>query len=136
MMFATYMGLIAILAIPSILNVIIHTNKSSSVLTAYKRYMQTIYHVLLWYRNDLKPGSKAWKSMETVRKLHFAASRSANNANKGMISQKYMAISQYAFMGFAIASRKETGVQGTREQMEDYCHFWRVVGHMVGIKDE
>lgn len=131
-----YCGLIAILAVPTILEVLIHSNKSSSDMTAYRRYMQTIYHTLTWFRNDLKPGTKAWKSLEAVRKFHFSASRSAKNSNVGMISQKDMVITQYGFIGFSILSQKQTGVQGTREELEDYCHLWRVLGHVLGIKDE
>jgi ER-bound oxygenase mpaB/B'/Rubber oxygenase, catalytic domain len=131
-----YMGLIAILAIPSILNVLIHTKKSSSDMTAYRRYMQTIYHTLTWFRHDLKPDTKAWKSLSAVRKLHFFASKSANSANIGIISQKDMAITQYGFMGFAVLSQKETGIQANKSQIKDFCHFWRVLGHVIGIKDE
>lgn len=134
--YCMYCGLLAILAIPSILNVLVHTRKSSSDMTAYRRYIRTIYHTLCWFRHDLKPGTTAWKSLETVRKLHFSASRSATKANVGMISQKDMAITQYGFMGFTVLSQRATGVQGTREEMSDYCHFWRVLGHVIGIKDE
>lgn len=135
-MFAMYMGLLSILAIPTILDVLVHTNKSSSDLTAYRRYMQTVYHTLSWFRSDLKPGTKAWRSLETVRKLHFHGSRSARNANVGMISQKDMAITQYGFMGFIVLSQKEVGVQGSKTEMETFFHFWRVLGHVLGIKDE
>lgn len=134
--FCMYCGLLAILAIPSILNVLVHTKKSSSDMTAYKRYMQTIYHTLAWFRHDLTPGTKAWKSLEAVRKFHFSASKSAKNANVGMISQKDMAITQYGFIGFTIVSQKQTGVHCTTEEMSDYCHFWRVLGHILGMKDE
>lgn len=134
--YGMYCGLIAILSIPSILNVLVHTNKSSSDMTAYKRYIRTIYHTLTWFRHDLKPGTKSWKSLEAVRKLHLAASRSAKNASVGMISQKDMAITQYGFIGFSVLSQKQTGVHCTREQMEDYIHFWRVLGHVIGMKDE
>lgn len=134
--YCMYCGLLAILATPTILNVLVHSNKSSSDMTAYKRYMQTIYHTLVWFRHDLKPGTKAWRSLEAVRKMHFAASRSAENASKGMISQKDMVITQYGFMGFSVLSHKETGVHCTKDEMSDYCHFWRVLGHIIGIKDE
>lgn len=134
--FGMYCGLLAILAIPTILNVLVHTNKSSSDMTAYRRYMQTIYHTLTWFRNDLKPGTIAWKSLEAVRKFHFSASRSAKNAKIGMISQKDMAITQYGFIGFTILGQKMIGVQATREEMDDYCHMWRVLGHVLGIDDK
>ena len=136
MMFSMYVGLVAILAIPSILDVLVHTKKSSSSLTAYRRYMQTIYHTLSWFRSDLKPGTRAWRSLENVRKFHGAASRSAMNAKVGMISQRDLVITQFGFMGFAVLSQKEAGVQGKREEIEDFCHLWRVLGFMIGIKDE
>lgn len=134
--YGMYLGLLAILAIPSILNVLVFTEKSSSDQTAYKRYMQTIYHTLSWFRHDLKPGTKAWNSLAAVRKFHFSASKSAQKATVGLISQKDMAITQYGFIGFIVLSQKQTGVQATREEIEDFCHFWRVLGHIIGIKDE
>ena len=68
--------------------------------------------------------------------MHFSANRSAKGLNIGMISQKDMAITQYGFIGFSIMSQKETGVQADRKEIEDYCHFWRVLGSIIGIKDE
>ena len=131
-----YCGLLGILAVPSILNVLVHTNKSSSDFTAYRRYIQTIYHTLTWFRHELKPGTTAWRSLDAVRRMHFSANRSAKGLNIGMISQKDMAITQYGFIGFSIMSQKETGVQADRKEIEDYCHFWRVLGSLIGIKDE
>lgn len=134
--FGMYMGLTAILAIPSLLKVLVHTQKTNSDMKAYRRYMQTIYHTLSWFRNDLKPGTKAWKSLEAVRNFHMSASNSSKKANTGIISQKDMAITQYGFIGFSILSQKETGVQANRQELEDYCHFWRVMGSILCIKDE
>lgn len=136
MMFCMYLGLLSILAVPSILNVLVHTSKSSSVVTAYKRYMRTIYHTLVWFRNELKPGTRSWKSLENIRKSHAVASRSAKAADAGMISQKDLAIAQYGFMGFAVLNSVETGVQCSRQELEDFCHFWRVLGSLIGLKDE
>lgn len=53
-----------------------------------------------------------------------------------MISQKDMAITQYGFIGFTILGQKMIGVQATREEMDDYCHMWRVLGHVLGIDDK
>ena len=131
-----YLGLLTILAIPTIIRVLIHTQKSSSDVTAYKRYMQTIYHTLVWFRNDLREGTRAWESLSAVRKMHFHASRSASASKVGLISQKDMAITQFGFMGFTIMNKSETGVQASKQEMEDYCHFWRVIGSIIGIRDE
>lgn len=131
-----YLGLLTILAIPSIIRVLIHTKKSSTDSTAYKRYMQTIYHTLAWFRNDLKPGTRAWESLSSVRKMHFYANRSANSSNVGIISQKDLALTQYGFMGFTVINKIQTGLQASQQELADYCHFWRVIGHIIGIKDE
>lgn len=131
-----YLGLLTILAIPSIIRVLVYTKKSSTDVTAYKRYMQTIYHTLAWFRNDLRPGTRAWESLSSVRKMHFHASRSASASAVGIISQKDLAITQYGFMGFTVVNRVQTGLQASKEELEDYCHFWRVIGHIIGIKDE
>lgn len=135
-MSAMYLGLLTILAIPSILNILIHTKKSSSPFTAYQRYMRTIFHVLIWFRHDIKVGSCSWKSILLVRKVHSTASDSSNAANRGMISQRDMAITQFGFMGFSVLFKNKLGINCTVEEMNDYCHFWRVLGHLFGIKDE
>lgn len=51
-------GLLAVLAVPSILKILICTNASSTPYTAYKRYMATIFHTLCWYEEEMKPGSR------------------------------------------------------------------------------
>lgn len=57
-MFAGKMsGLLAVLSIPSILNVLMFTKGSGISLTAYRRYMQTIFHTMTWYEHELTPGS-------------------------------------------------------------------------------
>ncbi|KAG5683876.1 hypothetical protein PVAND_013137 [Polypedilum vanderplanki] len=134
--YSMYLGLITILAIPSILKVLIHTQKSSSDVTAYKRYMQTIYHTLAWFRHDLKPGTRAWQSLQAVRNMHFHASQSANAAAKGIISQKDIAITQFGFMGYSILLKDKTGCFFSEQDIEDYCHYFRVLGHLIGLKDE
>lgn len=98
--------------------------------------METVYHTLLWFRHDLTPGTKAWKSLEGVRRHHLHASKSAKKSNVGMINQADMAITQYGFMGFTVLSKNNVGTQMTEQELDDYCHFWRVLGWVLGIKDE
>lgn len=133
---ACFMGLLAILAIPTILNILIFTNKSSTTYTAYKRYIQTVFHMLTWFRHPLKPGTKSWKSIEAVRKFHFSASTTAQNNKIGFIMQKDMAITQFGFMGFSVLTADRMGIFTSRNNLDAFCHFWRVVGHLIGIHDE
>ena len=53
-MFASNLiGLILVLTVPTILDVLVFTNKSSDPYTAFKRYLDTIRHMLRWYRYDV-----------------------------------------------------------------------------------
>lgn len=92
--------------------------------------------MLSWFREDLKPGTKAWKSLEAVRKFHFNASKSAENKQVGMIMQKDMAITQFGFMGFSVLTAKKMGIFTSRNNLEAFCHFWRVIASLIGIHDE
>lgn len=127
MMYGMYLGVIAILSIPSILSVLMATKKSSSVITAYKRYLQTVFHTISWYRKDLEPESESWRSLKMVRNMHFSV---------GFVSQRDMVLTQFSFMGFFFISRKELNIQCSDEEMKNLCHFWRVLGHLHGITDE
>lgn len=51
-------GLLAVLAIPSILKVLDGTKESGTSMKAYRRYLATIFHTVSWYKEELKPGSK------------------------------------------------------------------------------
>ncbi len=51
-------GLISVLAIPSILNILDYTKESGTSMKAYRRYLATIYHTVTWYKDELTPGSK------------------------------------------------------------------------------
>jgi len=129
-------GLLGLLAVPSILDVLVETKNSSNVYTAYRRYLQTIFHTINWFRYDLKPGSPSWKSLISVRKIHAMSSKRCQKAGAGFISQKDMSLTQFAFMGLITSQWKLLGVQYNKEDLDAYCHFWRVIGYMLGIKDE
>lgn len=115
---AKLIGLLSVLAVPSILKVLMHTRESSSPMTAYRRYMATIFHTMSWYDEELIEGSRqvkcisassfysklfsiirSWKSLEAVRKRHVRVSLQSIKSNVGMISQKDMALTQFGFVG-------------------------------------
>lgn len=47
-----------------------------------------------------------------------------------------MALTQFTFMGFHILNPKQFGIVGSREQFEAFNHLWRVLGYLMGTKDE
>jgi len=129
-------GLISVLAIPSILRILIHTRMSGSEMTAYKRYVATIFHMTVWYESDFKPGSKLWRSIAEVRALHNSASTRGCKAGLNRISQKDMALTQFGFMGYQVVRSKQLGVYySTEEEWKAFIHLWRVVGYILGIED-
>lgn len=54
MLVSKLIGLILVLTVPTILDVLILTNKSSEPYTAFRRYRDTIVHMVRWYKYDLK----------------------------------------------------------------------------------
>lgn len=47
-----------------------------------------------------------------------------------------MALTQFGFMGFIVLTPHKLGVQVSRKDLEAFVHFWRVIGHLIGIQDE
>ncbi|CAO1370952.1 unnamed protein product [Diamesa tonsa] len=136
MVHALYLGLISIAAVPSILKVLMSTKKSSTVMTAYRRYKANAMHNQTLYQYPLVPGSKAWLSLAQVRRIHLTISKRSEKNGTGIISQKDMAITQFLFAGVHLYSPDKLGIIGTQEQFEAFNHMWRVFGYMLGIKDE
>lgn len=129
-------GLLVILAIPSILRVLVLTRNSSEPVTAFRRYLLTVTHMLEWYDGDLlEPTSGAHKSLMEVRTRHITAARKARKAGFRPISHLDMVLTQFGFMGFAVLFPEKLGLSGSPEEQEGFIHFWRTVGHLVGIED-
>lgn len=129
-------GLLTILAIPSILRVLRLTRQSSEPLAAFRRYVATLTHMLEWYEGDLlEPTSRAHRSLLWVRARHCTAARRARKAGLGPISQLDMVMTQFGFMGFGLLGSEKLGLTGSSEEQEGFVHFWRTVGHLLGIED-
>uniref|UniRef100_A0A182WKY0 DUF2236 domain-containing protein n=1 Tax=Anopheles minimus TaxID=112268 RepID=A0A182WKY0_9DIPT len=134
---ANFCGLMVLLADPKGLRILEHTNKSSTTESARKRYISTFMHMNDWYECDLVPGSRSWKSLSQVRRMHLSASNSAKKRNLGFINQSEMALTTFGFMGFAIVRPHLLGIRyDNREDREAFVFFWAVIGFMLGVQDE
>ncbi|XP_050439003.1 rubber oxygenase-like isoform X2 [Adelges cooleyi] len=131
-------GLILVLTVPTILDVLVLTNKSSDSYSAFRRYLDTIRHMVRWYGydvGDLK--SKSQKSVNTVHSFHCTASRLSEKTGLGVrVSQKDMALTQFGFMGLMVLRKKELAIVGSEEDEFAIVHFWRTIGYMLGIQDK
>ena len=83
-------GLLSLLYIPSIVEVLFNTGKSSTPELAFQRYLRTLNNVIKWY--GLKPSQRI-KSLDFVRRTH------AQVAKKENMTQYDMVITQWAFIG-------------------------------------
>lgn len=130
------LGLMATLAVKEIRALLIFTNKSNAVNTAYKRYISTIKYVDLWCTGEFKQGTKLWQSFSIVKSMHSAASENFCKFCKIRINQKQMAITQLSFVGFVVTKPHMLGIHNfSREDLENYLHLWRIIGNLLGMDD-
>uniref|UniRef100_A0A182IL11 ER-bound oxygenase mpaB/mpaB'/Rubber oxygenase catalytic domain-containing protein n=1 Tax=Anopheles atroparvus TaxID=41427 RepID=A0A182IL11_ANOAO len=134
---ASFCSLLMLMADPKGLHILEHTGKSSTTEAARKRYVSTLVHMTDWYESELAPGSKSWKSLSLVRRMHLSASNSASNRNIGFINQMEMALTSFGFMGFPLIRPHLLGIRyDNREDREAFVHLWAVLGFMLGIEDQ
>ncbi|XP_021701928.1 uncharacterized protein LOC5577106 [Aedes aegypti] len=137
--YGTICGLLASLSIPSILNALVFsTGGKPSFRVAARRYLGALKHTVNWYCDDLasmKSGS--WQSLNHVRQVHSTIQRRATARNyRVIISQRDMAITQFAFIGFVILEPSKLGAQNEPADLDAMCHFWRVLGYLLGMEDK
>ncbi|XP_013167689.1 PREDICTED: uncharacterized protein LOC106117794 [Papilio xuthus] len=129
-------GLVALFAIPTILEVLAGSRRSSTKYTAYKRYVATFLHIQSWYTCELKPGSVSWKSLTAVRSAHIKNGRAARLKKKGTVSQRDVALTLFSLVGPGILKPDRFGIrQLEADDWEAYNHYWAVIGYMLGLED-
>lgn len=79
---------------------------------------------------------RSWMSLEAVRKGHIMSSKFSEKKNSGFISQRDMALTQFGFLGYIVIKPDKLGIQVSNKDLEAFVHFWRVIGHMIGIQDK
>lgn len=88
-----------------------------------------------YFFDNIFLNARSWKSLELVRKTHILASKHADKNKSGFITQRDMALTQFGFMGFILLKPHKLGVQLGKDEVEAFAHFWRVIGHLVGIQE-
>ncbi|XP_062551755.1 uncharacterized protein LOC134217018 [Armigeres subalbatus] len=136
--YGTICGLLAVMSVPSILNALVFaTGGKPSFRVAARRYLGALRHTINWYCEDPKLlESSSWQSLKHVRQVHSSIQRRAKTSNYGVIiSQRDMAITQFAFFGFVILNPNKLGAQNDPRDLDAMCHFWRVFGYLLGMED-
>ncbi|KAI4490357.1 hypothetical protein M0802_010734 [Mischocyttarus mexicanus] len=136
MMIAKMAGLLALLAVPTVLDVIKFTKQSSVPCTAYRRYVATIFHMLVWYKKEPNVQKEFLESIKIVRKKHCISFRRSFESGLRKASQADMAYAQFGFIGYILLCTEELGVHVTHEEMDGLVHLWRVIGSILGMEDK
>lgn len=68
--------------------------------------------------------------------MHIFINNKAKQAGTSLISQTDMVLIQYLLVGFQVTSPKKFGIVGNKKSFENLIHFVRVIGSLLGIKDE
>ena len=58
------------------------------------------------------------------------------NIRRKKLTQGEMCGTQFGFVGLVILHPKFFGIHATDEDLEAFCHTWRVIGYLLGIEDE
>ncbi|CAH2051904.1 unnamed protein product, partial [Iphiclides podalirius] len=133
---AMLLGLVNVLAVPSILRILVGARRSNDVYPAFKRYLSTFLHAVSWFESDMHRGSQSWESILNVRRRHIVMTQAAKLKGQGMISQRDLALTHFGFIGLAVLKHDKFGIQTLEEDdWEAYNQFWRVIGFMIGIED-
>lgn len=61
--------------------------------------------------------------------------RAVSQSGVGIISQKDMAMVQFAMMGFVVNKPEWLGIYDDAQGLADYSHVWRVLGHLLGMHE-
>ncbi|XP_066262314.1 uncharacterized protein [Euwallacea similis] len=131
------LGLMADLSCQTGLAVLIMTKMSSSDYSAYKRYVSTLFHMLIWYDSEFKSGSSLWASLKYVKMKHNFASKKAASVLQYQFNQRDMVLAQWGFMGIAVSRPEFLGIYDkSQENWRCFVHVWRVIGDILGITEE
>nr|CAD7413512.1 unnamed protein product [Timema cristinae] len=78
---------------------------------------------------------RASQSLLNVHSRHCAATHKAQKAGLGPISQLDMSLTQFGFMGYGLLYPRKLGLAGNEDDFEGFIHFWRTIGHVLGIEE-
>ena len=141
LMYGHLSGLYMLVYLPSILFPLLATGASKSVADLFVRYLSTLRHVHTWYAGDISNSSDdAAKSIALVRRMHSQIAQRLNagktsGQNVLYLSAWDMHLTQFAFVGLPILKPQYFGFRDNPKDLEALIHFWRYVGHLLGIPD-
>lgn len=161
---AMHCSLVVGFSLVNLLNALVFTQKSNTPGKAMKRYLDTFLHIYKWHTGDVwnNPDDPAYQSLRHVREMHHKVAENLREQTEGhkrdtsvkavhrkfesnvksahhsevYLSQYDMALVQVGFMGAITMYPLGFGLVLSKGELEDYIHFWRGIGYILGVKDE
>ncbi|XP_067680749.1 uncharacterized protein [Haliotis asinina] len=137
---AMFTSLVCGLSVSNLLEPLVFTKASDNPLKSIKRYFSTFRHVTCWhYGNVWDNESDAYRSVINVRNIHNKVAKQMNDSEQQerlYFSQYDMALVQCGFMGCIVLYPEYFGVPFHQQQIDDYVHFWKGMGYLLGISDK
>ncbi|TMV48042.1 DUF2236 domain-containing protein [Paenibacillus mesophilus] len=111
---------------------------------AYRRIAETAQFVIfIMTPGGLEPGGHGIKAIQKVRLMHAAIRNLVRKTGRWDETEYGVPICQedllgtlVSFSSMIIDGLRRLGMKITDEQAEDYMYFWRVVGVMLGIRED
>lgn len=112
------------------------------------RYSATLNAVVAWIETDMSdPKSEGRVAVEKVRCMHNHVSQLMEKLGQESdllkprpgtvwVSQKDMVVTLFAFIGLGLLYPEACGFLFTDDEKDDAIHFWRLIGHLMGIPEE
>ncbi|XP_072751893.1 uncharacterized protein [Anoplolepis gracilipes] len=129
-------GLVTILAVPTIQQILKCTNRSSTPCAAFKRHLESqlhVFNIVMCDPNDVH--SNWYKTINVIRWRHNMSTKISKKANFKGILQRDMAFTQCALLAYIFILSKYFGLCNKLKEEEGINHFWRVIGYIIGIPD-
>jgi hypothetical protein len=105
------------------------------------RSLRISSHLMNWYHGDVWGGLKddAFKSMRRTRLMHKMVGEKMNKAHPAEhlhLSQYDMALVQSISITGVITDPDKYGIKCSKDEQEDYIHYWRGLGYLLGLEDK
>ena len=154
LIFGFHLSLLLGLRLPVLFEVLLLTHRSDTPEKAIQRYLATFAHISQWNDDSInEKQSLSRTSLRKVRRMHRSIMRKWGHTTSKkfcqtvpstaqetdnplpIISQYDMAITLTSFFVAPLLFSRACGLKCSVTDIEDYLHFWRVVGYMLGIDD-
>lgn len=129
-------GFLALLSDYRFMRILRGLTLNADPLQTYKHCIKVFVHIISLFNVELYRGSSSWKSLEELKRFFVQMNRASKQSQLSFISQRDLALMQFCVIGFMVSRSRFLGICATDEQMSALCHYWHVIGSMVGLQDK